>query len=96
MDVIEGLLEAPKPHQLVFGNGKKGLGIDAVRCRTNALIKNERPFPVATVLDVIEKPDMRSLGHYGADFYYVDAGPPIDDLLESLPYTGPAWYWCES
>jgi len=26
LDVIEGLLEAPKPHQLVFGNGQKGLG----------------------------------------------------------------------
>ena len=31
--------------------------------------------------------------HRYPDFMYIDAGEPLDDLLEALPYLGPNWYW---
>jgi hypothetical protein len=46
---------------------------------------------VASIVDTIkewdpDKPD------YKADSYYIDAGEPLDDPLEALPYLGPNWY----
>ena len=28
-----------------------------------------------------------------SDFWFVDAGEPLDDPLQALPYMGPNWYW---
>ena len=91
-DVLEGFYNAPRPQQLVLGDGAEDCAvIDAIRCRSNALLKGDDPLPVASIVDKFEewdsdKPD------YKADFYYIDAGEPLDDVLEALPYMGPNWY----
>ena len=70
--------------------------VDAIRCRRNALIHNTRPLPVASILgeivlyDVAKAQDPYDL--YGnPDFYYIDAGEPLDDPREALPYTRLNW-----
>ncbi len=88
-DTLEGFVSAPKPKQLVFGDGCRNcFAVDAIRCRTAALRHNVEPIPVANVLDKIER------WHEDADFFFVDAGAPCG-TLSSLPYTGPGWYWKE-
>ena len=101
-NVLEGFVDAPKAQQLVFGDGSEDcVKVDATRCRSNALIHNIRPLPVASIVDEIKPYDPR-LAHdpydlsVEADFYYIDAGEPLDDPLEALPYMGPNWYWCEN
>ncbi len=96
-DVLEALVDAPKPMQLVFGDGhnpQKCFSIDAIRCRNSALIHNQHPIPVASVLDTIKAWDREVNPH--PDFYYIDAGAPEAFPLASAPYFGPAWYWIES
>ena len=88
VDILEALIAAPKPRQLVWGDGsRKCIAIDAVRSRTNALVHNTIPIPVACVLD---KPQRWC---EDPDFLFVDVGA---GSLEMAPYFGPAWYWKES
>ena len=86
-DVLESLLDAPKPQHVVLGDGQERcLEIDAIGCRSNDLLKAGVPFPVATVADTIEAYDP---GAPRADFYFIDAGEPLDDPLASaLDLTG--------
>ena len=93
IDVLEGLFDAPRPRQIVFGNGRPAcLEIDTIKCRRYALEKSLTPFPVACVLDTIE-------AYHGQmfDFAYVDAGPhksvtSLTDLMHYCFYEGPGWY----
>ena len=93
IDVLEGLFDAPRPQQIVFGNGaSNGIEIDTVKCRRYALEKSQTEFPVACVLDTI-------VAFHGQlfDFAYVDAGPPksvstLIDLMHFCFYGGPGWY----
>ena len=40
-NALESFFDAPKPQQLVFGDGTPdGLKVDAIRCRSNALVHN--------------------------------------------------------
>ena len=62
------------------------------------MIHNICPLPVASIVDDIEMYDAsKAQGPwdlYGkADFYFIDAGEPLDDPREALPHTGPNWYW---
>ena len=92
-DLLEGFLAAPKPRQLVFGSGSGScFEIDAIQCRTNALAKNTKPLPMFHVIDNFEAFQPGKT----ADFYYIDAGPPLEDPVKALPYLGPGWYWCEN
>ena len=98
-----GFFDAPKPQQLVFGDGTMDcVKVDAIRCRSNALIHHTLyPLPVASIVDDIELyDDSKVQGPRdlcgNADFYFIDAGEPLDNPLEALPYTGPNWYWREN
>ena len=90
-DVLEGLLDAPKPQQLVFGDGALGcLELDVIKCRRWAIEKAEAPLPVACVLDRIEP---FSEGAGAPDFIFVDAGPPdTTDYAHYAAHQGPRWY----
>ena len=58
-DVLEGLHDAPKPQQIVFGDGTEDCAmIDAIRCRPNALLKNQMPLPVASIVDTMKQFDL--------------------------------------
>ena len=80
----------------MFGDGTEDCAmIDAIRCRPNALLKNQMPLPVASIVDTIKQCDSdnwHSDDIKKADFIYIDAGEPLDDPLEALPYLGPNWY----
>ena len=91
-EVMDGLVEPPKPQQLVFGDGTKFcLELDVVKCRRWAIEKAEYPLPVACILDTIEPYD----GSPG-DFVFVDAGPPdTDDYSKFCVYQGPRWFTWE-
>ena len=84
----------------MFGDGTLDcLKVDAIRCRSNALIT--LPLPVATIVDEPVQYDPSGAKdpfhlHDCADFYYIDAGQPHDDPCEALPYAGPKWYWHEN
>ena len=101
-NTLEALYDAPKPQQLMFGDGALDcVKVDAIRCRSNALIHNRFPLPVASIIDEPKEYDYilaeyASHLHDCADFYYIDAGEPLDDPFEALPYTGPNWYWHEN
>ena len=101
-NALESFFDAPKPQQLVFGDGTPDcLKVDAIRCRSNALIHNTFPLPVASIIDepMPYNPELAKNPynlHDDADFYYIDAGEPLDDPCEALPYTGPNWYWREN
>ena len=87
-DVLEGLIAAPKPQQLVWGDGHDNcFAVDAVRCRTNALVQNTEPLPVANVIDRIQ------VWCDDPDFLFIDAGP---GSLATAPYFGPGWVWKET
>ena len=83
----------------MFGDGALDcLEVDDIRCRSNALIHNSWPLPVASIIDEPKEYDYTLAKdpydlHGCADFYYIDAGEPLDDPFEALPYTGPNWYW---
>ena len=69
----------------MFGDGTLDcLEVDVIRCRSNALIHNSFPLPIASIIDL----------HDCADLYYIDAGEPLDDPFEALPGTE-KWYWHE-
>ena len=83
---MEGLVNANKPQQLVFGNGVQNcLELDVVKCRRYAIEKAEC-LPVACVLDNIVP--------YNAedgtiDFVYIDAGPgDFTDYTDFVPTKG--------
>ena len=82
----------------MFGDGALDcLKVDAIRCRSNALIHNSFPLHVASTIDEPKGYDSTLAQHATdlhdcADFYYIDAGEPLDDPCEVLPYTGPNWY----
>ncbi len=85
-DVLEGLLDAPKPQQLVFGDGTKDcLELDVVKCRRYAIEKADG-LPVACILDDI-------VPYAGpADFVFIDAGPPdTTNYANFVAYQGPRW-----
>ena len=102
IETLGGFFDAPKPLQTVFGDGAEDcVKVDTIRCRSNALIHNLRPLPVASITDEIKPYDPKSAPNHknfadDADFYYTDAGEPPDDPLEALPYMGPNWYWREN
>ena len=91
-----------QPQQLIFGDGTPDcLKADATRCRSNVLVHNSVPMPVASIIDEPVPYDPKlAQGPYNlhdcADFYYIDAGVPLDDPCEALPYAGPSWYWHEN
>lgn len=89
IDVLEALLDAPKPKQLYFGeNVKNCLEIDIVRCRRTALVNSTSDFPDACILDTIEPWSWQDF-----DFAYVDAGAPdMNDFQNYCFYNGPRWY----
>jgi hypothetical protein len=85
-DVLEGLLDAPKPQQLVFGDGTKNcMELDVVKCRRYAIEKADG-LPVACILDSI-------VPYSGpADFVFIDAGPPdTTNYANFVAYQGPRW-----
>ena len=94
-ETLEVFLDAPKPGQLMFGDGAEDcVKVDAIRCRVNALLHNTIPLPVASITDEItpypadatQNPrEFCVLAHY----YYIDAGEPLDNPLEALPYMVP-------
>ena len=85
IDTLEALVDAPKPRQLVFGDGHATcFAVDTIRCRTAALRQNTEPLPAANVLDKIER------WHDDADFFYLDAGAvAIGQPMASAPCYGP-------
>jgi hypothetical protein len=93
--VLEGLLDAPKPQQLIWGStsGQACWGLDVIGCRSNAMRRSQMPIPVASVFDLI-------LPGYdeGADFFFIDNGCPLTEqsLGRMCPYMGPMWYSRES
>jgi len=89
-DVLEGLVTAPAPRQLVWGDGGQGWELDVVQCRTFALQKAER-FPIADVLDRFEEYDP-AMRWGSVDFVYIDAGPCSDRPEFFCAYAGPRWY----
>ena len=97
--MLEAIFDAPKPKQVVVGDGTEScLKVDAIRCRSNALLKNIFPLPVASVVDEIQEYDPSISDNefelsIEADFYFIDAGEPLDNVLDALPYMGPNWYW---
>ena len=53
-NVLEKFVAAPKPQQLVFGNGKEfSIEIDQIRARSNALM-NVAALPIFDILDEIK------------------------------------------
>ncbi len=89
-DVLEALLDAPKPQQLVFGDVTQSCHeLDIVRCRRYAVEKAER-LPVACVLDGILPYSSSALP---ADFVFIDAGPgDVSDYANFVAYQSPRWY----
>ena len=91
-DVLEGLLDAPKPRQLVAGDGTTRCSeIDIKRCR-RAVLQKLLPFlPVASVIDTFQ-PYNPSTGLGNCHFVFVDAGPPLTDYYNWVGYHGAGWY----
>jgi len=87
-ETMEALIEAHKPQQLVFGDGKTHcLELDVVKCRRWAIEKAIYPLPVACVLDNIEPYNGNP-----TDFVYVDAGEAdTSDYSKFVVYQGPRW-----
>ena len=86
--VLESLFDAPKPRQIVFGDGEERcIEIDTIGCRVNALVKGYVPLPIANVMDDIQPYDQEQDEITRADFYFIDAGEPLDGPLESLLYS---------
>ena len=50
------------------------------------------PLPIANVVDTFQPYDEEHDEATRADFYFIDAGEPLDDPLASLLYSGPNWY----
>jgi hypothetical protein len=94
-DVLEGLVDSPKPQQIVYGViDRPCVAFDAIGCRRNAMRHQQEPFPVACVLD-----ELKAGYREDADFFFLDSGAgPKDEeeLLRVAPYMGPAWYSRES
>ena len=87
-DVMEALLDAPKPQQLVFGNGIENcIELDVVKCRRYAIEKADY-LPVGCVLDDI----VPYVEGDPVDFVYIDAGSAdTDDYANFVAYQGPQW-----
>ena len=66
--------------------------IDTIGCRVNALVKGYVALPIANIVDTFEPYDAEQDEVARADFYYIDAGAPLDDPIASLLYHGPNWY----
>ena len=79
-EVLEAIYDAPKPQQVVVGDGTEYcLKVDAVRCRRNALLKNIFPLPVASIVDEIQEYDQTISDDAfqlstTADFNFIAAG----------------------
>jgi len=68
--VIEALIAAPAPRQLVFGDGtEQATELDVVSCRCFALQKAAR-LPIADILDRIETYTHEYRGNF--DFVFID------------------------
>ena len=86
----------------MFGDGTEDcLKVDAIRCRSNTLVHNTFPLPVASIIDEPVPYDPSDATytrdrHDCADVYYMGTGAPLDDPCEALPYAGPNWYWHEN
>jgi hypothetical protein len=105
--VLECFFAAPKPQQLVFGNGKECfLEIDQIRARSNALTYTDN-LPIFDVLDDIiendvppeyqdKQEDLWFILKPESHFWFIDAGEPFDNPLAALPYLGPKWYWVDN
>jgi len=89
-DTLEGLVDAPIPRQLVFGNGIPAIELDVVACKRWAIQKAER-LPVADFLDRVDVFEPSQLAN--ADFAFIDAGSPdLFDRQNFAAYAGPRWY----
>ena len=62
--------------------------VDTIGCCVNALVKGDVPLPIANVADTFALYDPNEI----ADFYWIDAGAPLDDPLASLLSVGRNWY----
>ena len=91
-DTMEAFVDAPKPQQLVFGDGTKNcFELDIVRCRRYAIEKADH-LPVACILDRI-KPYTEGCS---PDFVYIDAGPgDTSNYGNFVAYQGPRWHTWE-
>ena len=89
-DVLEALVDPPKPQQLVFGNGTQNcIELDIVKCRRYAIEKADA-LPVACILDDIKPFDGP------ADFVFIDAGEgDTSDYANFCAYQGPRWFTWE-
>ena len=91
IQTLEGFLDAPKSQQIVVGDGAEDcVKVDAIRCRSNALIRNNCPLPVASITDEIVQYDPELGAHepydfsVTADFYYIDAGEPWRSRISAM------------
>ena len=93
LGVMEGLVDAPKPQQLVFGDGHpKCLELYVVWCRRWAIEKADARLPIACVLDRIVP--FSTLA--GTDFVFVDAGEALaTDMAHFAAYQGHRWFTTE-
>ena len=78
-------------------------GFDQIGSRSNALIKTVKNLPISRLLDEIvpilwnDENDDAVLEYIRNNhFLFVNAGEPLGNPLEALPYMGPNWYWTEN
>ena len=89
-DTVEAIVAAPKPYQLVFGDGVEGIELDNVNSRRWAVQKTTVKLPVACVLDKITPFDPNA---EHTDLIFVDAGPAdVTNYANFAAYHGPHWY----
>ena len=83
IDVLDGLMDAPKPRQIYFGdNTKTCLELDITKCRRRAIERSYSNFPEACVLDNIQEFTGQAF-----DFAYVGAGPPDMTDFQNFCFT---------
>jgi len=72
-EVLEMFYAAPRPQQLVFGDGKECfLELDQIRARSNALLKNQDALPILGVIDDITPTPWHDDGIAQSDRWYQD------------------------
>jgi hypothetical protein len=69
-ELLEMFYAAPKPQQLVFGDGEECLlELDQIRARSNALLKNQDAPPIFDVMDKITATPWHDDGIAPADLW---------------------------
>ena len=89
IDVLEGLMDAPKPRQIYFGATVRNcLGVEISECRRAVLEKSDMDFPEACILDTTQPYTGQAI-----DYAYVDDGPAdLTDFQRYCFYNEPMWY----